>query len=113
MVREVFPILRQAVKSLIVSKLPIAWGEVSLLDDVLGVPLLSYVFLFLNGLGVNCPGVARIAKLEVGRLDLLGLLDSGLFSDVLTNFLSLDGRLGLVVGVLWAGTVDLAIGAGT
>ena len=113
MVREVFPILRQAVESLIVSELPIAWGEVSLLDDVLGVPLLSYVFLFLNGLGVKCPRVARIAKLEVGRLDLLGLLDSGLFSDVLTNFLSLDGRLGLVVGVLWAGTIDLAIGAGT
>ena len=74
---------------------------------------MSYVFLFLNGLGVKCPGVARISKLEVSRLDLLGLLDSGLFSNVLTNFLSLDGWLGLVVGVLCAGTIDLAIGAGT
>ena len=74
---------------------------------------MSYVFLLLNALGVQCLGLAWIAKLKVGRLDLLGLLNSGLFSDVLTNLLTLDGWLGLVVGVLWAGTVDLAIGAGS
>ena len=113
MVWVVFPILWQAIESFFPSKLPVAWSKVRLLDDRLRVPLLSDVFLLENSLRVYRLGVTRIAKLEVSRLDLLSLLYTGLFSDVLANLLSLDCWFGLVIGVLWAGSVDLAIGTGT
>ena len=49
----------------------------------------------------------------MSRFDLLGLLDSGLFSDILSNFLAQGRRLWLMIGVLGARAIDLTIGTGS
>lgn len=49
----------------------------------------------------------------MSRFDLLGLLDSGLFGDILSDLFSEGRRLWLMIGVLGARAIDLTIGTGS